>query len=165
MIIRRQNVGGRRLSDTVPAEVKEIDYDLEDFLTGIKEFSSSDLAGVLEYQRFDTSPVLGTIKVSPDHAAYLIKLMVRLSGEDGQLSLSASCNDGVMLLMFKLSRGMPDDEEMVEVCRAARRAGFRVWPGDESIYVEADITKKEYITLGAKKPNAFTFTLNKVFYY
>ena len=165
MIIRRQTVGERRLSDSIPSKDKEKNYDLDDFLRGIEEFAATDLAGVVEFERFNTSPTLGTIKISPDSAAYLLKLMVKLSGEDGRLLLAASTNDSVMLMMFKLSRGMPDDSEVIEVCRAARSAGFRVWPGDGAIYVEADITPKTTISLGATSSNDFLFTLNKVFFY
>ena len=163
MIIRRKTVGGKRLSDRVPAITDKALYSASAFLLGVETFCQTDLAGIVELESFGPMQPDCFVEISPERAAYLFKLIVRLSGEDGRAFIAISLTADAMLIMFKLSYGLPELSEIEEIREAGLTAGFNIRVGEGAIFAETEV-KRSDAALSATSPRDFLSTLISVFY-
>ena len=164
MIIRRKTVGSRRLSENEITVTSRTECSTSAFLQGFEAFCENDLSGIVELNYIGREQPDAAICISPEGAAYLFRLIIELTGEDGQAYIAASVGDESLLIMFRLSYGLPELCEIEKIRRAGIEAGFEIRVGEGVIFAEATLTRGG-ITLGTLSGGDFLTTLISVFYY
>ena len=163
MIIRRKFVGGKALSDRVPPLTDKRKIRLSDFVIAVEKFCESDLSGIAELKLFGNIPRGYVMNISTERTAYLLKLMIKLSGEDGQTFIVASMTDDALLLGFRLSNGLPELSEIEEIRDVGLSAGFDITVSEGTIFALTEI-KTGDAALGATSAADFLSTIASVFY-
>ena len=163
MIIRRKTVGGKILSDRIPTATERRSVTLAGFIGGLERFCDSDLSGIAELELFGRIPE-GVISISADRAAYLLKLMVKLSGEDGSAHITVSATCDTLLIGFRLSYGLPELSDVEEIREVGISAGFDITVSEGAVFAEAKV-RREDAALGAISLADFFSTIISVFYY
>ena len=162
MIIRRQMIGNRRLSEGKPKPTAKADYSAAAFLRGLESFCTTDLAGIVEFESFGCAPV-GSIDISQSGAASLLKSIVIASGEDGIVRVAASSTADALLLMFRISCVLPELDALQEIRKTGEAAGFQISVSEGAIFAEIRVKPLD-ASLGAFSTGDFYSTLVSVFF-
>lgn len=119
--MRRQRIDSRRISPRRPdISVKE-NISAVGFGASLKRFADQYLRGAMTVTLEGASTVL--INISLHDAAYMLRLMVEYGGECAVLKTNVTIDSHIRIDTY-FPCGLPTIEELSDIARAGRAAGF-----------------------------------------
>ena len=134
--MRRRKIDSRRISPRRPDVTTIQPISSIGFATSLKRFSDEYLRGAMEVEIDGSSA--SAINISLHEAAYMMRLMVEFGGEESVLKTKITIGEHLRIDTYFPS-GCPSIEDMAEIAKAGRAAGFFFEIRDSHIIMKAEI--------------------------
>jgi hypothetical protein len=159
--MRRRNIDSRRISARRPELSQKENVSASGFADSLKRFADEYLRGAMKVTIEGSS--IETVSISLRDAAYMFRLMVEWGGEDAMTEAHIRICEH-MTIDVKFPSGLPSVEQLSDIARAGRVAGFFFDVRADRIIVRAPLEVGKPVAVYASDFDKIINIFEKIFF-
>ena len=152
-----------RISDTRPKNINVSSIEVRDFAETLRDFMHENFEGAVRVNiKLNAT---GNIEIVEDYAIYYFKLLVcSIFGRD-VINIDVSTDYTEFTVKAKCSSGIfPEREDLYDIIRTARNAGFEITPERDAITIKTKLRPRITIGIGSITINRLKRSMANIFF-